>query len=767
MAYTLDDDFTNANDLDADPARRRGSYFDTRPVEALPPNGSSGTVATGGVAVQEAPLVLPVVAANAPPSQGIAVQYYDAPANPTLSNEVTYVSGLNPDGTLALYSFAAWNTDSNPADYSGGYTNAIKWYGTPSASTAGTPGGSVTYAFDPNLAADKQWNKIEENAFTAVLDLWSAVANISFTLTTDYTHAGIQITRGSDGKASTAYDAAVPAGAGVTGGTTLLQFTQADISIDTSPPSPSGGGFGPIDGSFTTDGGYPWMTMVHETGHAVGLGHAGPYNEGETDIDPPSVQYSPYDSRLYSVMSYIAPNDTSAKDYSQYPVTGTNWGNAVSGSYIFPNSPTTWMPVDILAAEEIYGTPTSTPLSGGQTFGFNESGFSGTAGTAIAPFFDFTQNTEPVVTLWDDGTGNTLDLSGFSTSDNVNLNPGNYSSAGTALASDGHTAINMVNNIAIAYNTAIDTVITGSGNDTILGNNDGDILKGGTGNDVITGGTGSDALYGGSGTNTLNGGAGIDTAYFSGNRASYTLTHNGDGTWTVSGTGENDTLSNIEKVSFNDAVVVTANKAAADFNGDSKSDILWQNISSGQTQIWMMNGTDIQSGNNLPPANLGTSWQVAGTGDFNGDGESDILWRNNSSGRTQIWLMNGTDIQSGNNFTPANLGTSWQVEGTGDFNGDGKSDILWQNTSSGQTQIWMMNGTDILSGNNLPPANLGPSWQVAETGDFNGDGKSDILWRNNSSGRTQIWLMNGTDIMSGNNFTPANLSPSWHVVTGG
>jgi serralysin len=131
------------------------------------------------------------------------------------------------------------------------------------------------------------------------------------------------------------------------------------------------------------------------------------------------------------------------------------------------------MPLDILAAQTLYGLPTSTPLSGGQTFGFN-CNVQGPSGM----FFDFTKNTTPVITIWDMGTNNTLDLSGFSAASNINLNAGSFGSC------DG-----MTNNLAIAYNTAIDKVVCGTGNDIIVGNNDGDTLIGGGGNDVITGGS--------------------------------------------------------------------------------------------------------------------------------------------------------------------------------------------------------------------------------------------------------------------------------------
>ena len=55
----------------------------------------------------------------------------------------------------------------------------------------------------------------------------------------------------------------------------------------------------------------------------------------------------------------------------------------------------------------------------------------------------------------------------------------------------------------------------------------------------------------------------------------------------------------------------------------------------GDTTIWFMNGAQILSGVSL--GNVPTAWSVAGTGDFNGDGVGDILWRN-TEGDATIWI---------------------------------------------------------------------------------------------------------------------------------
>ncbi len=183
-----------------------------------------------------------------------------------------------------------------------------------------------------------------------------------------------------------------------------------------------------------------------------------------------------------------------------------------------------------------------------------------------------------------------------------------------------------------------------------------------------------------------------------------------------------------------------------DFNGDGYADILWRNTA-GDLAIWEMNGTTILNPNSSGLGNVPTNWSVVGVGDFNGDGKADILWRNNTNGNVAIWLMNGTTVTNSSTATFGNMPLTWSVAGTGDFNGDGNSDIFWED-SSGNLAIWEMNGTTILNPSATGVGSLPTVWSVAVTGDFNGDGMSDILWRD-TSGDLAIWYMNGTTISSG------------------
>jgi serralysin len=386
-------------------------------------------------------------------------------ASGELEQEVAFLSGVDSSGAVAGTSFWTWAGNSDPASY-GQYSFASKWGG----STPGTAGGVVTYAFDPN----SHWSAAEEQAFQDGLALWSAVADISFQEVANPATAEVAIRRGDDGSSfeEGGVDLSEPVGSHAL----KSQGSGTIISIDTSVPE-----WSQLD-SFTHAGGLGIETVVHEEGHLLGLGHGGPYN---FSAKIGSQQFSPYDSLLWSTMSYIDPSQRGAEFFADYPVTGTHFYGQV---------PATWMPADILAAQALYGAPASTPLSGGQVFGFHTN-ITG----PIRDFFDFTVDTCPVVTLWDAGRGNTLDLSGFAAPSTVNLHAGAFSSADW-----------MVNNIAIAAGTLIEAAIGGAGNDRIHGNAAANTLSGHAGADRIAGGFGADHLAGGFGADHLNGGPGGD-----------------------------------------------------------------------------------------------------------------------------------------------------------------------------------------------------------------------------------------------------------------
>ncbi|MGP1387017.1 MAG: DUF4347 domain-containing protein [Thainema sp.] len=178
--------------------------------------------------------------------------------------------------------------------------------------------------------------------------------------------------------------------------------------------------------------------------------------------------------------------------------------------------------------------------------------------------------------------------------------------------------------------------------------------------------------------------------------------------------------------------------ATADFNGDGHVDQLWRNDQTGQISIWLMNYSSRVSGNLLPPVAL--NWQIQGAGDFDGDGNADILWRNLSTNQLSIWLMDGATRLDSSQLSVAPP-SNWQVEAVADFDQDGKADILWRNRINGINRVWFMDGFDQIDSGDLSSAVRNLSWQVEASGDLNGDGSADLAWRNGQTGQTVIWYL--------------------------
>ena len=193
------------------------------------------------------------------------------------------------------------------------------------------------------------------------------------------------------------------------------------------------------------------------------------------------------------------------------------------------------------------------------------------------------------------------------------------------------------------------------------------------------------------------------------------------------------------------------------------SEILWRNTSTGYIALWYMDGSTITGIDMLPYVDPASGWSIVGRGDFNGDGKPDILWRNTSTGYIALWYMDGSTITGTDMLPYVDPASGWTIVGRGDFNGDGKSDILWRNTSTGYNAVWYMDGATVTGTDMLPYVDPASGRSIAGVGDFNGDGKPDIIWRNSSTGANVVWYMNGVTV-TGSPFLPPEPDQTWTIA---
>lgn len=202
-------------------------------------------------------------------------------------------------------------------------------------------------------------------------------------------------------------------------------------------------------------------------------------------------------------------------------------------------------------------------------------------------------------------------------------------------------------------------------------------------------------------------------------------------------------------------------QAIGDFDGDSKPDLVWRNPQTGVNTVWNLRGTQINGIGTLEPR-AGAEWVIGAAADLDGDDEHDLVWHNKDTGENEIWFQNGTG-HTGTWELPPSADGNWGLHGAGDFNGDTKADLFFHNRATGENSIWIMNdarvATTAAAGARATAASTpmkrfratpmaveplpDPNWVPAQIVDLDGDGKPDIVWRNNTTGENMVWLMNG------------------------
>lgn len=171
-------------------------------------------------------------------------------------------------------------------------------------------------------------------------------------------------------------------------------------------------------------------------------------------------------------------------------------------------------------------------------------------------------------------------------------------------------------------------------------------------------------------------------------------------------------------------------------------DLVWLSAAGdGQPAIWLTAGGASVSSAVFPIATGSSDWIVAGCGDLDADGIGDLLWRNAVTGEIRVWYMrtNGQLRSSASIATPP---LSFSIRGLADVNGDGIRDIVFFEASTGQVAIYQMASDGTYTAFFPGSVGAGSGWNIYGTGDLDGDGREDLVWRHDS-GPTAVWYLNG------------------------
>jgi hypothetical protein len=179
-------------------------------------------------------------------------------------------------------------------------------------------------------------------------------------------------------------------------------------------------------------------------------------------------------------------------------------------------------------------------------------------------------------------------------------------------------------------------------------------------------------------------------------------------------------------------------ETAADFDGDGGADLLWRNARTGKLAVWLIHDGAVAQEAALDLGAVTRDWKVAAHGDLDGDGDEDIVLARPTLGVVDILFMDGGQVAARD--TRSAPSDRWQVAALPDTDGDGTVEIVWENVDSHALAIESMSSP----GQAVPLVSQPGDWRVIGTGDLDGDGRSDLLVQNPTNRLVEGWLLDGS-----------------------
>lgn len=259
--------------------------------------------------------------------------------------------------------------------------------------------------------------------------------------------------------------------------------------------------------------------------------------------------------------------------------------------------------------------------------------------------------------------------------------------------------------------------------------------------------------------------AGRNTADFNGDGKDDLLLRHRDGRWTYYPMNGRRNIA-----SQRGSATLPADRAwrfsgVGDFDGDDRDDVLLRHAD-GRWRYYPMNGRRAR-GNaaGAPPLSRFPEWRIAGPGDFDGNGTTDVLVRN-TNGAWHYYALNGAEVAAGSGRAQITTRSAWQLVGVGDFNGNGHHDVLLRHTNGSWSYYPMDGRQQIRSGRGFANLTKALAWQPVAVGDFNGDGRDDVVVRH-TDGRWHYYPMRGRRTIAGRGRANLPTNLDWQVAAVG